>query len=118
MFTTVPRPAAIVATPIIADAEGHDTDAELRAEIQHRHTAVLIVVIQIAAVNPAAIALPIDIAPGPIVETAADIEQGIAGDGSDDGIIGARTGPQMHDALGVCGARRGGSCEPDGNQRG
>ena len=118
IFAAVPGPASIVTPPVIADAEGHNADAKLRAEIEHRDAAVLIVVVQIAAVDPAAIAFPIDIAPSPIVETAADVEQGIARNGSDDGVIGARTRPQMHDALGVRGARRGGSRECNGNKRG
>jgi hypothetical protein len=74
IFTTIPRPAAVVAPPIIADAKGHDADAELRAEIEHRDAAVLVVIVQIAAVDPAAVAFPVHIAPRPVIEAAAHIE--------------------------------------------
>jgi hypothetical protein len=74
IFTPEPGPAAVVAPPIIADAEGHDADAELRAEIQYRDAAVLIVIVQITAVHPATIAFPVHIAPRPIIEAAAHIQ--------------------------------------------
>ena len=74
IFTTVPGPAAVVAPPIIADAKSHDANAELGTEIQHRDAAVLIVIVQIATVDPAAVALPVHIAPRPVIETAAHIQ--------------------------------------------
>jgi hypothetical protein len=59
----------------------------LRAELDDRHAAALIVVIQIVAVDPAAIAFPIDIAPGPVIETTVEIQQGVGRYGRDQGII-------------------------------
>jgi hypothetical protein len=83
----IPRTTRIVASPIVAQTEGDDTYPQLRAELDDRHAAALIVVIQIVAVNPAAIAFPIDIAPGPAVETAVEIQQRIGRYGRDQGIV-------------------------------
>jgi hypothetical protein len=73
----------------------------LRAELDDRHAAALIVVIQIVAVDPAAIAFPIDIAPGPVIDTTVEIQQGVGRHGRDQGIVGARSGAQMHGTLGI-----------------
>jgi hypothetical protein len=109
----VPRPADIVAAPVIAEIEGDDPDAERRARIEHGHASVLIVVVQIAAVEPTVIAFPVDIAPREIVETAVDSQQAVRGNAHDDGIVGARARPKVNFALGVgvasdgCGAEHG-----------
>jgi hypothetical protein len=102
----IPRAAPVVAAPVIADAERNHADAELRSKFQYRHPPAVVVVKQVIAVHPAAIALPIDIAPGPIVETSADIHQHIRRNRRDHRILRTGTGAQMHDALGV-GRTRG-----------
>jgi hypothetical protein len=106
ILAVIPRAAPVVAAPVIADAERHYADAELRSKFQYRHPPAVIVVKQVIAVHPAAIALPIDIAPGPIVETSADIHQHIRRNRRDHRIFRTGTGAQMHDALGV-GRTRG-----------
>jgi len=39
----VPWPPRIVSAPIIAEAEGHDSDAELGTKLHHRNSAVLVI---------------------------------------------------------------------------
>jgi hypothetical protein len=63
----------VVATPIIANIERHDADSQTGAKLNDRHAAVLIIVIQIIAVNPATIAFPVHIAPSPVIETTVHI---------------------------------------------
>jgi len=83
----IPRTTRVIASPIVAKTEGDDADTQLRAELNDRHAAGLIVVIQIVAVDPAAIAFPIDIAPGPVIETTVEIQQRVGRYGRDQGII-------------------------------
>jgi hypothetical protein len=70
----IPGAARIIAAPIIANTERDNADAQLRAEFDDRYAAALIVVVQIIAVDPATIPFPIDIAPGPVVDTAVEIQ--------------------------------------------
>jgi hypothetical protein len=65
---TVPGPATVVSPPVIANIERYDAESQTGAELDDRYAAVLIVVIQIIAVDPAAIAFPVHIAPSPVVE--------------------------------------------------
>jgi hypothetical protein len=76
-LATVPRPTAVVAVPVIADAERHDADSQTRAELKDGYAAVLIIVIEVIAVDPSAIAFPIHVAPRPVIETAVYIEKAI-----------------------------------------
>jgi hypothetical protein len=69
VLSTVPGPASVVAAPVVADTERHDADSQTRAELNDGHAAVFIIVIEIIAVDPAAVALRVHIAPSPIVET-------------------------------------------------
>lgn len=69
---------------------------------------VLIVEVQILTVYPAVIAFPIDVAPGVIIEAAADIQECIGRNGGDQRIIRARSGSQIHSALSVGAAGPGG----------
>jgi hypothetical protein len=114
VFAAVPRPAPIIAAPVIADAERHDADPQLRAELENGHAPALIVVIQIIAVHPAAVALPVHIAPSPIVETPVHIQESAGRNGHDQGIVGARSGAQVHETLGVGGTGPRGRSETDG----
>ena len=98
---SIPRATRVVAPPIIAETEGNDADPQLCAELNDRHAAALIVVIQIVAVDPAAVAFPIDIAPGPAIETTVEIQQRIGRDGRDQGIVRTRAGAQIHCTLGI-----------------
>jgi hypothetical protein len=56
ILATVPGPSSVVAVPVVADTEGHDPDPQTRAELEDRDAAVLVVVIKIIAVDPAAVA--------------------------------------------------------------
>jgi hypothetical protein len=69
VFSTVPRAASVIAIPVVAHTECHDADPQTGPKLNDGHAAVLIVVIQIIAVNPAAVAFPVHIAPGPVIET-------------------------------------------------
>jgi hypothetical protein len=114
----IPRPAGVIATPIIAETECHDADAELRSILDHGNAAALVIVVQVVAVYPAAIAFPIDIAPGPIVDTTVQIHQSVGRDGGDERIVGTRSGSKMHMALGVgVGCPRGRSIADDQEAR-
>jgi hypothetical protein len=108
-------PASVVAAPIVADGEPHDTDSQLRTEPQYGYPAVLIVVIQKIAVNPAAVASQIHIAPSPVIQAAIDVHCGIGRYGENQRIVGARAGTQVYETLGVreAGPRRGPGTQPD-----
>jgi hypothetical protein len=71
---TVPGAAVIVAAPVIADAERDDADSQARAELKDRHAAVLVVVVEIVPVDPAAVAFPIHVAPSPIIEATVHVQ--------------------------------------------
>jgi hypothetical protein len=112
----IPRPPDVVAAPVIAEIEGNDPDAERRARIEHGHAPVLIVVVQIAAVEPTVIAFPVHVAPREIVETSVDSQQAVRGNAHDDGIVGARTCPKVNFALSVGVARDG--CRAEHGEQG
>ena len=107
----IPRPAHVVAAPVIAEIEGDDADPKSRAHVDHGYPPLLVVVIQIAAVEPAVVALPIHVAPREIVEASIDGQQAARRNAQDDGIIGARPRPQVNLTLGVGIARVGGRVE-------
>jgi hypothetical protein len=69
VFSTVPGTASVIAVPVVADTECQDADPQTGAKLKDGHAAVLIIVIQVIAVNPTAVALPVHIAPGPVIET-------------------------------------------------
>jgi hypothetical protein len=104
---SIPGPASVVAAPIVADGETDDTDSQLRAESQDGYPAVLIVVIQQIAINPAAVASQIHIAPSPVIQATVDVQCSIGRYGVHQRIVGARSGTQMHETLGVCDAGPG-----------
>jgi hypothetical protein len=66
----VPGSSSVVPTPVVPYAEYLDTEAKPRTVLDDRHATVLIIVVKIVGINPAAISLPVNIAPGPIVHTA------------------------------------------------
>ena len=101
VLPAVPGPARVVAAPIVADAESHDADSQLRAEPQDGHAPALVVVIQKVAVDPAAVASQIHIAPTPVIQAAVDVQRRIGRYGENQRIVGARSGAQVRDALGV-----------------
>ena len=105
----IPGPASVVAAPIVADGETDDTDSQLRAKSQDGYPAILIVVIQKIAVDPAAVASQIHIAPSPVIQATVDVQCGIGRYGIHQRIVGARSGTQMYETLGVRDAcpRRG-----------
>jgi hypothetical protein len=72
--SSIPGSAGIVAAPVVADAERDNADAEPCAVFDNRNAASLVVVVQIVTVYPAAIAFPINIAPGPIVDATVQIQ--------------------------------------------
>jgi hypothetical protein len=96
-----PGAACVITAPIIADTECHDADAEPRAVFNDGHPTALVVVVQVIAVHPTAIAFPIDIAPSPVVDATVQIQQSVARDGGYQRIVGTWSGPKMHAALGV-----------------
>jgi hypothetical protein len=96
-----PGTARVVAAPIVTQTECHDADAELRTILDNGHATALVIVVQVIAVYPAAIAFPIDIAPSPIVDATVQIQEGVARNGGDQRIVGTRTGSKMHAALRV-----------------
>ena len=101
ILSPVPGSPLIVAAPVIADAEGHNADTQTRAELDDGYPAVLIVVVQVIAVDPAAVAFPVHIAPGPIIETAIQRQQTVRRYGHDQRVIRTGTGAQMHGTLGI-----------------
>ena len=96
-----PGTTGVIAAPIIAETECHDADTELRTVFNDGHAAALVIVVQVIAVHPAAIAFPIDVAPSPVVDATVQIQQSVARDGGDQRIVGTRSGSKVHAALGV-----------------
>jgi hypothetical protein len=113
---TVPWPPCIITAPVIAETECHDSDTQIRSELEYGHATVLVVVVQIIAVDPATVALPVHIAPGPIVETAVDVQRGVGRQGEHQRIVGARSGTQVYETLGVRDTRPGGRAKSDGHK--
>jgi len=106
-LSTVPGPASVVAAPVVADTERYDADSQTRAELNDGYAAVFIVVVQIIAVDPAAVAFRVHIAPSPIVETTIHGQKTVGRNGEDQRIVGARSGAEVHVTLGICGAPSG-----------
>jgi hypothetical protein len=79
-LAVIPGAPAVITAPIVANTERNDADAKLGAKFQHRYAAAIVIVEKVIAVDPAAIAFPIDIAPGPVIQTTADIQQGVGRD--------------------------------------
>jgi hypothetical protein len=77
----IPRTPGVVPPPIVAETEGDDAYPQLRSEFDHRNAAALIVVVQVIAVDPAAITFPVDIAPGPVIDAAVEIQQRVGRNG-------------------------------------
>ena len=113
VFPPIPRPASIVAAPVVADTERHDADPQTRTELDDGNAAVLIIEEQKITVDPAAVTLPVHIAPSPVVETTVHVQQTVGRQGENQRIVGARPGAQVHQTLGVCGAGPGGGAETD-----
>lgn len=72
----IPGSSGVVPAPVVPYVEDLDTQAEPRAVGEDRHAAVLVIAVEIIGVDPAAISLPVDIAPGPIVHTAIQCYEG------------------------------------------
>ena len=69
----VPGTADVVAVPIVARDEGNEGDAEISwADVRQRNHLAAIVKGEVLAVDPAATALPADVAPGLIAQAAFD----------------------------------------------
>ena len=68
----VERPLPIVAVPVAAYHEADDRYADLCAVGRHQHALILIVVLQIVAGDPAAVAEGDDIAPFPTIRASLD----------------------------------------------
>ena len=97
----IPWASGVVPSPVVAEAEGNDAEPQLRSEFYDWNTAALIIGVQVVAVNPAAIAFPVDIAPGPIIQTTVEIQQRVGRNGGDQRIVGTRPGPKVHCPLRV-----------------
>ena len=113
-LSSIPRAARVITAPVIADAERDDAYPKSRPHRQYRHASLLVIVIKIIAINPAAITSPIDVAPGEIVEAAVHIDQRVRRQGSHERILGTGPRAQMNDplrvgrvSLGVAGRDRG-----------
>ncbi len=113
----VPGTAGVIASPIVADAERDDTDAERSADREHRYPLILIVVEKIVAVDPTAIAFPVHIAPREIVQAAIHLEPGIRRYRRDQGIFRTGAGAKIDDTLSVGRAGLGGSGERSAQQK-
>jgi hypothetical protein len=107
----VPGTARVVTAPVIAEIEGDDADPERGADVDHRYPPLLIVVIQVAAVEPAVVALPVHLAPREIVETSIDDQQAARRNAQDNRIVGARARSQVNLTLRVGIARVGRGAE-------
>ena len=68
----VERSIPIIVTPIAADHEADNRDADLCAICRHQYALILVVVLQIIAGDPAAIAKGDDIAPFPSIRAPLD----------------------------------------------
>ncbi len=116
-LTTIPGTTRVIASPIVADAEGDDADAERGADRQHRHALILIIVEKVVAVDPAAIAFPVHVAPREIVQAAVHVQPGIRRYRGDQGIFRTRAGTKIDDALSVGRTGLGGRGERGGRQK-
>jgi hypothetical protein len=92
VFSPIPRPASIVAAPVIANAERHDADPQTRTELNDGNAAVLIIEEKKITVDPAAVALKVHIAPSPVVETTVHVQQSVGWQGENQRIVGTRPG--------------------------
>ena len=106
---TVPGAAGVVAAPVVADAECHDAEPQLTAELKDGYAAALVVVVQIVAVHPASVALGVDVTPSPVIETAVHVQQTVGRYGDDQGVVGTRAGAHMHETLGIRRTAPGGA---------
>jgi hypothetical protein len=113
----IPGPARVVAAPVIADAERYDADAQRRAILENRHAPALIFVIKVVAVHPAAIALKVHVAPGKIVDAAADIDERVGRHRHHQGIVRTGAGAQTDTALGIGRIGRRDSTDADRREK-
>jgi hypothetical protein len=91
----IPRPAAVVAPPVVANIEHDDRYAELRPNDDDRQSLSLQIAVKLRRVDPATEIGPTDVAPAEIVEAAGDIDHRLRREGHYHRIFDARSRPQM-----------------------
>src|SRR5512146_285434 len=92
----VPRTSGVIPPPVLSQTERHDGQAQTGTVVEDRNPSALVVEIQVIGVDPAAIALPVHIAPGPVVQTSVDVDIRVSRKGQNEGVVTARPRAQMH----------------------